>query len=190
MLDAKYLSEKFNAGLTYGAYLQSGTDEHRRRWQQVYDAASITPAQRALLETFVREMKILIISGIWCGDCVQQVPLIQRIVEANPGKVQLRIVDRDLHKDLSDQVKINTGNRVPTVLFLAEDGEFCGLSGDRTLARYRAIARKQLGASCATGIGLPDKTEMEETIQDWLDEIERVQLMLRLSARLRQKYGD
>jgi hypothetical protein len=26
--------------------------------------------------------------------------------------------------------------------------------------------------------------------QDWLDEFERVQLLLRLSSRLRQKHGD
>jgi hypothetical protein len=31
---------------------------------------------------------------------------------------------------------------------------------------------------------------MAATVQDWLDEIERVQLMLRLSGRLRQKHGD
>jgi len=30
----------------------------------------------------------------------------------------------------------------------------------------------------------------KQTLQDWLDEVERIQLMLRLSTRLRQKYGD
>ena len=29
-----------------------------------------------------------------------------------------------------------------------------------------------------------------ELLQDWLNEFERIQLMLRLSARLRQKYQD
>jgi hypothetical protein len=37
---------------------------------------------------------------------------------------------------------------------------------------------------------VPDAEETAATLQDWLDEFERVQLMLRLSTRLRQKHGD
>ncbi len=58
------------------------------------------------------------------------------------------------------------------------------------LQRYRSLAAKQLGPSCPTGILPPDKDETAATLQDWLNEVERVQLMLRLSARLRQKHGD
>jgi hypothetical protein len=79
---------------------------------------------------------------------------------------------------------------VPVVLFMAEDFEFCGAYGDRTIARYRAIARRQLGAACQTGIVPSDQDELTATLSDWLAEIERVQLMLRLSSRLRQKHGD
>jgi thioredoxin-like negative regulator of GroEL len=190
MLDANYLCEKFTVGKTYDDYLKTGTDEQRRRWAQVYEIANLNNQQRSLVQTFVRDTRILIISGIWCGDCVQQVPLIWRIAEENTPRIHMRIVDRDEHKDLSDQFKICCGNRVPTVLFLAEDYEFCGLAGDRTLSRYREIAKKQLGASCATGINAPEMSEVQNTQQDWLDEIERVQLMLRLSSRLRSKHGD
>ena len=59
-----------------------------------------------------------------------------------------------------------------------------------SIARYRAIAQRQLGAACITGIVPPEQEEMSLTLQDWLDEIERVQLMLRLSPRLRQKHAD
>jgi hypothetical protein len=31
---------------------------------------------------------------------------------------------------------------------------------------------------------------MAATLQEWLNEFERIQLMLRISPRLRQKYGD
>ena len=112
----------------------------------------------------------------------------QRIAEGNPGKIDLRFVDRDVHRDLTDRVRINGGDRVPVALFLAEDHELCAIFGDRTLQRYRALAARQLGPSCPTGIVAPDKDEMAATLQDWLDEVERVQLMLRLSARLRQKH--
>ena len=70
-------------------------------------------------------MNLLIISGIWCGDCVQQCPLIARIAETNPEKISLRLLDRDQHRDLIESFRLNAGDRVPIVLFLAEDFEFC-----------------------------------------------------------------
>ena len=117
-------------------------------------------------------------------------PLIQRIAEANPQKIHIRIVERDKAPDLRDRVRINAGHRVPVVIFLAEDFEHVATYGERTPARYSAIAKRQLGAACATGITPPDQDEMSATLQDWLNEIERIQLLLRLSPRLRQKHAD
>jgi hypothetical protein len=189
-MQASYLAEQFAAALPYDRYLQTGTDEQRRRWQQVYDAARLTPAQAQLLAGFTRDMKVLIVSGIWCGDCVQQCPLLQRCAEANPARIDLRLVDRDRHRDLSQRLRLNGGDRVPVVLFLAEDYELCGVYGDRTLNRYRFLAARQLGVSCPTGVLPPEQDELAATLQDWLNELERIQLMLRLSARLRQKHND
>jgi len=75
-------------------------------------------------------------------------------------------------------------------LFMAEDYEPVSVLGDRTLSRYRSIAARQLGAACdLPGVLIPED-EYNETLQEWLNEFERVQLLLRLSARLRQKHGD
>ena len=189
-MNASFLAEKFAAALPYDQYVRTGTDEQQRRWQQVYDAARLTDAQKQLVGGFVRDMKVLILSGIWCGDCVQQCPLLARIAEANPARIGLRLLDRDEHRDLTEKVRINGGDRVPVALFLAEDHELCGVYGDRTLNRYRALAARQLGPSCPTGIVAPGAEELAATVQDWLNEVERVQLMLRLSARLRQKHND
>jgi hypothetical protein len=189
-MDAKYLQDKFAAAISYEQYVRTGSQEQQRRWQQVYDAAHLTDAQQQLVRGFVRRMNLLTLSGIWCGDCVQQCPLFERIAMANPTKIQLRLLDRDEHADLMSQFRLNGGNRIPITLLLAEDFELCGVAGDRTVSRYRALARKQLGAACPLGLAPPDADELSATLQDWLDEVERVQLMLRLSARLRQKYGD
>jgi thioredoxin-like negative regulator of GroEL len=185
-----YLSDKFATAMSYEDYLKTGTEEQQRRWKQVYESAELTDGQKQLIAGFAREMKLLIVSGIWCGDCVQQCPLIARIAEASPGRIELRLVDRDQHRDLAESVRINSGDRVPVVLFLAEDFELCGAYGDRTINRYRAFAKRLLGPACPTGIVAPDAGELSATLGDWLTEIERVQLMLRLSPRLRQKHGD
>jgi thiol-disulfide isomerase/thioredoxin len=190
MTSASFLSEKFASGLPYDRYLQTGTEEQQRRWAQVYDAAHLTQTQKELVAGFVREMKILIFSGIWCGDCVQQCPLIQRVAEANPKKIDLRFAERPKESELVPELRINAGSRVPVVVFLSEDNEWCATSGDRTINRYRALARARLGPLCPTGIVAPEKDELDATLGDWSNEVERVQLMLRLTPRLRQKYQD
>jgi hypothetical protein len=73
---------------------------------------------------------------------------------------------------------------------MAEDFEFVSLLGDRTLSRYRAVAQRNLGPACPLpGAPLPDE-ELAATLQDWIDETERVHLILRLSTRLREMHGD
>ncbi|MFL5244230.1 MAG: thioredoxin family protein [Gemmataceae bacterium] len=189
-MQASYLAEKFAAALPYERYVATGKEDQQKRWQQVYAAAQLTPAQKDLVAGFPRDMKVLIVSGVWCGDCVQQCPLLQKIAEGNPAHIDLRLLDRDEHRDLIERLRINAGDRVPVVLFLAEDFELCGVYGDRTLTRYRALAAKHLAAACPLPIAVPDRDELSATLQDWLDEFERIQLMLLLSTRLRQKHGE
>jgi thiol-disulfide isomerase/thioredoxin len=185
-----YLQQKHEAGLSYADYLAAGKPEQRDNWRKIYDQTALTDAQRALLESFSRRINVIGLSGIWCGDCVQQGPLIQHIAEANPRAIDLRWLDRDEHMDLQQQVSINAGHRVPILIFCAEDYEPVFWYGDRTLTRYRALARKQLAAACPLPGAAVDGDELAATLQDWLDQFERAHLLLRLSSRLRQKYGD
>jgi len=190
VISPSHFADRFASALPYNRYVQTGSEEQQRRWSQVYDAARLTDTQRQLLAGFVREMKVLIFSGIWCGDCVQQCPLVQRIAEVNPGKIDLRFVERPKESELIPELRINGGSRVPFVIFLSEDNEWCATAGDRTVHRYRALAHSRLGSFCPTGIVAPEKDELAATLGDWLNEVERVQLMLRLTPRLRQKYQD
>jgi len=89
VINAAYLSDRFASGLPYDRYVQNGADEQQRRWSQVYDAARLGDTQKQLVAGFVRQMKILIFSGIWRGDCVEQWPLIHPIAEANPSQIDL-----------------------------------------------------------------------------------------------------
>lgn len=189
-LNAEYLKSKFDQAHAYDAYVATGTDAQQDGWKKIYDQCQLTDEQTKLVGAFTRQMRVLVSSGVWCGDCVQQIPLLQKIAEASNGTVDLRIVDRDEHSDLAEQIQICGGMRVPVAIFMAEDFELVSIFGDRTLTRYRAIAKKQLGAACAIpGAPVPND-ELAGTLQDWLDEVERVHLLLRLSTRLRQKHND
>lgn len=174
--------------MSYDRYL--ATDPSRAAsWRTFERQVALDDAQRSLLAGFTRKMPVLVVSGIWCGDCVQQCPILHRIAEAGP-MIDLRWLDRDEHLDLAEQIRICGGLRVPTVLFMAEDFEPVSVFGDRTLSRYRAIARRTLGAACPVPNAPVPADEVAATTQDWVDEFERVQWLLRLSGRLREKHGD
>jgi len=189
VLDAEFLERKHNSGLRFDEYVSTAKPDKQVAWRAVHDQIELTEPQRTLIGGFTRQMRILVSSGVWCGDCVQQCPLLARIAEAS-DLIDLRFVDRDEHADLSQRIMICGGLRVPTVVFMAEDYEFIGVMGDRSLTRYRSMAEQQLGANCPLP-GAPIPTdELRATLQDWLNETERLQLLLRLSPRLRQKHGD
>ncbi len=181
---------KYQQGLPYGEFLERyGSEVHRERWRRVYEAVSLTPHQRALLEGFQRDMKLLVLAGTWCGDCVHQCPILQRFAEAT-SRIGLRFLDRDEHPDLRELVSINRGYRIPVVVFLSEDFVEVARYGERTLSLYRQMALDRLGPACPVGIQPPGEDLLRDVTQEWLNEVERVQLLLRLSPRLRALHGD
>ena len=187
-LNADWLRNLHAAGLEYRDYLALDPDK-APAWDTIAERTQLGDAQRELLAGFTRTMRVICVSGAWCGDCVQQGPLIQAIADGSDA-IDLKWLDRDQHLDLSEAIRINTGLRVPTVIFCAEDYELVSIYGDRTLTRYRAIAARNLGPSCPLPGAPVPQDELNATLQDWLDEFERVQLLLRLSTRLRAVHGD
>ncbi len=161
----------------------------KQRWQQVHEQVQLTDAQRQLLASFRRPMDVLCLAGAWCGDCINQCPIFEHFAAAAPA-LRVRYLDRDEHADVQQALQINGGNRVPVAVFLSEDGFEVARYGERTLSKYRQMMRDQAGDSCPTGINLPGDPLLVQVTQDWLNEFERVQWLLRLSPRLRQKHGD
>lgn len=187
MLD---FSDWYEKGLTYDGFLQKfATDEQKRRWSDLHSKVALSLDQKSLLRSFKREMKVLVVAGAWCGDCVNQCPIFAHISAQNE-RIGIRYFDRDESAELAAELSICGAPRVPSVLFLSEDGFPCGRYGDRTLAKYRELTSGMDGATCPTGLIVPEKSLLENVVQDWLNEFERIQLMLRTSGRLRTKHGD
>jgi len=180
----------YSRALDYHDFLaRYGTDAHRERWLGMYDRVALTPAHRELLAGFPRQMHLLCLAGTWCGDCVREGAILQQIAEASP-RIGLRFLDREDTPDLTRALALNGGLRIPVVVFLSEDYAECARYGERTLATYRKMAAEKLGPNCPTGIVPPGEEYLGTVAAEWIDEIERVQLMLRLSPRLRAVHGD
>lgn len=190
MLSPSFFKYKFDLAVPYDDYVATGTSPQQERWRSAAAGVVLTDVQRALLGAFTRRINILVLSGVWCGDCVQQCPMLAAIAVGARGSIDLRFLDRDEHLDLSEPLKICGGLRVPTVVYLNEDHEFVSVLGDRTLSRYRAMAARQFGPACPMpGAALPPD-EAAATLQEWVDETERVHLLLRMSPKLRERHAD
>ena len=192
LLNAEILQEKFDQGVSYADFVASGRPEgHHPPWEQRYAQLQLGETQAAMVGGFTREMNVLSLTGTWCGDCALQGSALARIAEANPARINIRFLPRqEEHTDLIVRSPINAGFRVPVTWFLAEDFEPVVVFGDRTLSRYRAIARKQLGQELSN-VRAPEPADpVREVLREVLDIFERVQLVLSLSPRLREKHGD
>jgi len=189
-MDATFLRSKFDQGVDYATFVASGEPMgHRMQWDQRYGELEPTTAQRALVESFVRPMNVLCLTGTWCGDCALQGAAMQRIAEINEC-ITLRFIPRsDEHADIIVPGRINAGFRVPVTWFMADDFEPVSRIGDRTLSRYRAMAQKTLGEMANVRTPAPHDP-VREVLREILDEFERVHLVLRTSPRLRERYGD
>ncbi len=155
----------------------------------VHEQVALTDNQRQLLAKFRRDTHVLVLAGAWCGDCVRQCPIFEHFAAAAP-MLKVRYIDRDEHADAQAELSVCGGKRVPVVVFFSEDGQEVARFGDRTLSAYRSLVEQQTGEVCTSGIVSADDPLLVKVTQDWLDQFERVQWILRLSPRLRQKHGD
>ena len=183
-------SSVFSESLSYNSFLDRyATLAQRQRWDAMHERFKLTSDQVDLLGGFTRRMPVVCLAGAWCGDCVNQCPAFDHFAAASP-QIDLRFLDRDAIPAISDPLTINGGQRVPVVVFLSEDWNEVFHYGDRTLSIYRRMAADQLGPACPTGLVPPEDQDLSTIAAEWLNEFERAHLILRLSPRLRNRYGD
>lgn len=180
----------YESALPYEAYLQEhGTEKDQQRWAASLAAAELDNDQKTLLGSFTRKMYLLGMSGAWCGDCVESCPVFRQFELACPN-IEMRFIDRDKDPAVKAALTIVGASRVPQTLVLSEDFLVVDRLGDRPLSKYRDLAARVSGAACSTGLIIPGDPLRLAVIQDWLDEVERCQWILRTSPSLRERHGD
>ncbi len=184
-----FWKEVFAAGEQYEDYLRTSPEDKAKNWDDMAGRIpALTTEQRDRVTGLNRVLKIIAVSGVWCGDCVRQGPMIQQIAEACGA--DLRWLDRDANTDLRDEVRIVGAMRVPMVIFLTEDFHEIGRFGDRLLSVYLRKLEKELGAACPVPYAAPPEGELAAEQAEWIDIFERMLIMARLSPPLRERHGD
>ena len=63
-----------------------------------------------------------VITEAWCGDAAQTLPVMNKIVEASAGSIDLHIIMRDEHTAIIDQYLTNGGRSIPRLVAIDIDG--------------------------------------------------------------------
>lgn len=188
---SRFWQRHFEVAQDYAAYLGGSDPSHSQKWRDMEARLpALAAAQAKRLAGHERTMHVLVYSGAWCGDCVRQGPLLQRIADACGTGVELKLIDRDASAELTDELRVLGAMRVPIVIFLSEDWFEVGRFGDRLLTVYRAKAVREVGPACDCGLLAPPADQLAAEQEEWVAVFERMLLMLRLSPPLRERHGD
>jgi hypothetical protein len=116
--------ERFNSGTTYADFHRRLTEgggimqELLIAGEAGAAAAEIDFSPYLALE---RPLKVLALSEDWCGDCTDNLPIVDRIARET-GKLDFRILARDENLDIDDHyLKSGVFRSIPVVIFMDED---------------------------------------------------------------------
>lgn len=93
--------ERFAQGLTYAEYRAQMT-RNQDRFLANEQAVALDANDLAFFANLPHPINILALAEDWCGDVINNLPVIGRLAEAS-GKINLRVFLRDQNLDLMDQ---------------------------------------------------------------------------------------
>jgi hypothetical protein len=142
-------TDRFNRGTTYQDYrarILAGGGVMR----ELLEASETALARETIdVEPFRRlaqPLQVLVLSEDWCGDCTDNLPILNRIAEES-GKLDVRILSRDENLDVMDRYLKNGEFRsIPLILFLDAAGEVVGAFTERpdSVTDLRARRRQEI----------------------------------------------
>jgi hypothetical protein len=123
------LKARFEAAQDFTSYVAIA-QKNKELWEAVYRLARV-PVDVALRAAAVAgQWHLLVLSEDWCGDAVNTLPVVARLVEQVPS-LDLRILARDKNPDLMDRHLTGTSRSIPVIMLLDDQFEERGWWGPR-----------------------------------------------------------
>lgn len=175
--------ERFAQGLTYAAYREQMT-RNQERFIANEQAVQFDAADLAFFATLPQPVNILVLAEDWCGDVINNLPVLGRLAEAS-GKINVRVFLRDQHLDLMDQyLKEGQFRSIPVFVLFDADFRELGYWIERP-ARVTELQAEMRRTLFATDPALKDVTP--DTPMGQLPEAARERIMQAYGA-FRQEY--
>lgn len=120
MVEIDHLPERFAAGSTFEQLLArpKGNPE---LWSAIYRRAVLEDDAVRRVSALAQRFHLLVLNEDWCGDSVNILPYVARLVEAS-DHLEMRILGRDKNPDLMEAHLTGKSRSIPIVIVY--DGAF------------------------------------------------------------------
>ncbi|CAN5691037.1 hypothetical protein BH23GEM11_BH23GEM11_05190 [soil metagenome] len=119
----------YRAGVTFAEFIRDAR-ANRAQWESFARRAPLIVEAAAPLGRVENCLRLLVLTDDWCGDAVNTLPVIARMVES-ARNVELRVVPRDAFPEVRDRHLTNGSQSIPIVILLDDQGEALGAWGPR-----------------------------------------------------------
>lgn len=114
MVDTDLLPERFAAGATFEQLLARAKD-NSDLWNAIYRRAVLDEDSLRRARAIEHPFHFLVVNEDWCGDSVNILPHIARLVEAS-DHLDMRILSRDRNPDLMSAHLTGRSRSIPIVI--------------------------------------------------------------------------
>lgn len=129
--------EIWNNGLSLQEYVER-MDIFQKEMQQRINDLRITSAEFQKLREFNHIRKIMVLTEAWCKDCLMNLPIIAKIVEASPN-IEMKIFIRHENPELTQFFSQKGYDKIPLCWVMKADFSFCGAWIERPQSAYRML---------------------------------------------------
>ena len=110
--------DRFASGFLWEDYMQH-SEKNLERFNENYENTTLDPEDAGFFSSIATPLKVLILAEDWCGDVVQSLPPIVRMLECSPS-IEYRIFRRDENPDIMDRYLTDGSKAIPYLVFMDE----------------------------------------------------------------------
>jgi hypothetical protein len=138
-------ADVYAKGITFDAFLAKA-DSRRDEWHAHYNDAAVTPDMMTRMRALPQRRRLLVVAEDWCGDSVNTVPYLARLVDAAPERLEMRLIDSKAGRGVMEAHRTPDGRAAtPTIVVLAEDGRVLGAWTERPAALRAWLDQQKAG---------------------------------------------
>ncbi|HHY35674.1 MAG TPA: thioredoxin family protein [Firmicutes bacterium] len=136
------IPQRFQEGLSFEQYL-THSSMNVPTMRENFNETEPGQASAQYFEGLCRKLepaaiRVLALSEDWCGDCVENVPIVAKLAHLYPV-FELRIFPRDENLDIMDQYLTEGKRVIPVFVFFDEAGEEIGRFIERPKGAHRFL---------------------------------------------------
>ncbi len=154
------VSQNKTSGPNQSQILIDFTSLNLKRLQRLNKRLTLRPDVIAAIGEVKQSQRWILISEAWCGDCAQNLPIINKMASIS-DKIDLQIIERDANLEVMDAFLTNGGRSVPKLISVDADNNVLFTWGPRPkVAQDMFLAHKK-------NPGTETPEEFKTTLHKW-----------------------